>query len=108
LFYRGRALVRIGGMAEARSAVKDALSSYSLDVVGDPAVLRLDLAERLVTERDLVEAAELAVSVLDELRPEHRAGLITDAGRRVLTGVVALGRHHSAVEQLGLLTAKAS
>lgn len=108
LFYRGRALVRIGGMPEARAALTDALSSYPLDVVGDPAVLRLDLAERLVTEGDLVEAAELAVSVLDELRPEHRAGLFTDAGRRVLTGVVPLGRHHSAVQQLGTLTAKAS
>ena len=96
------------GLAEAQSALTDALSSYPLDVVGDPAVLRLDLAERLVTEGDLVEAAELAVSVLDELRPEHRAGLFTDAGRRVLTGVVALGRHHAAVEQLAALTAKAS
>lgn len=53
LFYRGRALLRVGGMAEARSALTDALSSYPLDVVGDPAVLRLDLAERLVTEGDL-------------------------------------------------------
>lgn len=108
LFYRGRALLRIGGMAEAHSAVKEVLSLYPLDVVGDPAVLRLDLAERLVTEGALVDAAELAVSVLDDLRPEHRAGLSTDAGRRVLTGVVALGRHHPAVEQLGSLTAKAS
>ena len=108
LFYRGRALVRIGRMAEAQSVLTDALASYPLDVVGDPAVLRLDLAERLVTEGELVEAAELAASVLDELRPEHRAGLFTDAGRRVLTGVVALGRHHAAVEQLRALTAKAS
>ena len=108
LFYRGRALLRIGGMAEAQSVLTDALSSYPFDVVGDPAVLRLDLAERLVTEGDLVDAAELAVSVLDELRPEHRAGLFTDAGRRVLTGVVALGRHHPAVEQLKALTAQAS
>jgi tetratricopeptide (TPR) repeat protein len=108
LFYRGRALLRIGRMAEARSAFDEALSAYPLDVVGDPAVLRLDLAERLVTEGNLGHAAELAVSVLDELRPEHRAGLFTDAGRRVLTGVVPLGRHHSAVEQLDALTAKAS
>lgn len=108
LFYRGRALLRIGGMAEARSALTDALSSYPLDVVGDPAVLRLDLAERLVTEGDLVDAADVAVSVLDELRPDHRAGLFTDAGRKVLTGVVALGRHHPKVEQLHTLTAKAS
>jgi hypothetical protein len=61
-----------------------------------------------VTEGNLGHAAELAVSVLDELRPEHRAGLFTDAGRRVLTGVVALGRHHLAVEKLDALTAKAS
>jgi tetratricopeptide (TPR) repeat protein len=108
LFYRGRALLRIGRMAEARSALDEALSAYPLDVVGDPAVLRLDLAERLVTEGNLGHAAELAVSVLDELRPEHRAGLFTDAGRRVLTGVVALGRHHLAVEKLDALTAKAS
>jgi tetratricopeptide (TPR) repeat protein len=108
LFYRGRALMRIGGITEAQSALRDALSAYPFDVVGDPAVLRLDLAERLVTEGDLVEAAEVAVSVLDELGPEHRAGLFTDAGRRVLTGVVALGRHHSTVEHLRTLTAKAS
>jgi len=76
-----------------------------LDVVGDPAVLRLDLAERLVLEGDLVQAAELAIAVLLELRPEHRTGLFTDAGRRVLAGVAALGRHHTAVEQLDALTA---
>jgi tetratricopeptide (TPR) repeat protein len=108
LFYRGRALLRIGNMTEARAALKDALSSYPLDVVGDPAVLRLDLAERLVTEGDLIQAAELATSALSDLHPDHRAGLFTDAGRRVLTGVLALGRHHSAVQQLDALSARAS
>ena len=108
LFYRGRALLRIGDMTEARAALNDALSSYPLDVVGDPAVLRLDLAERLVTEGDLIQAAELATSTLSDLHPEHRAGLFTDAGRRVLAAVSALGRHHSAVEQLDALTARAS
>ena len=108
MFYRGRTLLRVGGMAEAQSSLADALASYPLDVVGDPAVLRLDLAERLVAEGDLVEAAELAVSVLGELPFEYRAGLFVDAGRRVLTGVEALGPHHPARVQLGALTARAS
>ena len=105
---RRQLLLRIGDMTEARTALNDALSSYPLDVVGDPAVLRLDLAERLVTEGDLIQAAELATSALSDLHPEHRAGLFTDAGRRVLAAVSALGRHHSAVEQLDALTARAS
>ena len=108
LFYRGRALLRIGDMTEAQTALNDALSSYPLDVVGDPTVLRLDLAERLVTEGDPLQAAELAISVLSDLHADHRTGLFTDAGRRVLAGVSALGRHHAAVEQLDALTAKAS
>jgi tetratricopeptide (TPR) repeat protein len=108
LFYRGRALLRIGNLTEARTALNDALSVYPLDVVGDPAVLRLDLAARLVTEGDPIQAAEVAISVLSELHPEHRTGLFTDAGRRVLAGVSALGQHHPAVEQLDALTARAS
>ena len=105
LFYRGRTVLRIAKVAEARAVLDDALSSYPLDVVGDPAVLRLDLAERLMTEGDFLQAAELAISVLDDLRPEHRTGLFTNAGRRVLAGVTGLGRHHVAVDQLEALTA---
>jgi hypothetical protein len=108
LFYRGRTVLRIAKVVEARAVLNDALSSYPLDVVGDPAVLRLDLAERLVVEGDLLQAAELAISVLADLRPEHRTGLFTHPGRRVLAGVTGLGRHHVAVDQLEALTAQAS
>ena len=101
-------MLRVAKLSDARAVLNEALSSYPMDVVGDPAVLRLDLSERLVLEGDLVDAAELAAAVLGELRSEHRTGLFTDAGRRVLAGVTPLGRHHTAVEQLECLTARAS
>lgn len=98
-------MLRIANMPEARAVLDDALSSYPLDVVDDPSVLRLDLAERLAIKGDVVQAAELATAVLSDLPPEHRTGLFVDAGRRVLSGVRPLGRTHPAVQRLDALTA---
>jgi transcriptional regulator with XRE-family HTH domain len=103
-FYRSRALLRIGTTAEARAAADDAISCYPIDVVGDPTVVTLDLARRLAFDGDLLQSAEVATAVLAEMRPEHRTGLFTTAGREVLASVSALGRAHPAIQQLQSLT----
>ena len=103
-FYRSRALLRIGTTTEARAAADDAIACYPIDVVGDPTVITLDLAHRLASDGDLLQSAEVATTVLTGMRPEHRTGLFTSAGREVLTSVSALGRTHPAIQQLRDLT----
>jgi transcriptional regulator with XRE-family HTH domain len=104
LFYSSRALLRIGTTVEARAAADDAIACYPIDVVGDPTVITLDLARRLAFDGDLLQSAEVATTVLAEMRPEHRTGLFATAGREVLASVSALGRTHPAVHQLHALT----
>jgi transcriptional regulator with XRE-family HTH domain len=103
-FYRSRSLLRIGTTPEARAAADDAIGCYPIDVVGDPTVITLDLARRLAFDGDLLQSTEVATTVLTEMRPEHRTGLFTTAGREVLASVSALGRAHPAVQQLHALT----
>lgn len=103
-FYHSRALLRIGTTSEARAAADDAIACYPIDVVGDPTVITLDLARRLAFDGDLLQSAEVATAVLAEMRPEHRTGLFTTAGREVLASVSALGRTHPVVQQLDALT----
>jgi len=103
LFYRSRALLRVGTDAEARRAAAEAIACYPPDVVGDPTVVKLDLARRLASSGDPLDAAGLAAAVLTELPPEHRTGLFLAAGRDVLASMPALGRDHQAVRELKAL-----
>lgn len=102
-FYRSRTLLRIGTAAEARHAAADAIAAYPIDVIGDPTVITLDLARRLAIDGDLLRSAEVAAAALIDMRPEHRTGLFTNAGREVLASVSPLGRTHPAVQQLHAL-----
>ncbi|MFD7659953.1 helix-turn-helix domain-containing protein [Actinosynnema sp. NPDC059797] len=112
--YTSGAWANLGDATRARAAQEAALRAYAGDerVVIDPALVRLDQALTEAHRGDVIGATTLALTVLTELPPTHRTGMVLTRAHDVVTAAEALphprGRVPDTVRELRSLTASAA
>jgi tetratricopeptide (TPR) repeat protein len=97
LFYESRILTLIGDHKGAEALQRQALPMYPAYVVGDPALMSLDEAARLVAAKEFEAAASLSADALDRLPPAQRGRMFLNAARSVIDAIPRLHRSLPAV-----------
>ncbi|MEU4767725.1 hypothetical protein AB0H12_31190 [Actinosynnema sp. NPDC023794] len=112
--YASGAWANLGDTSQAHTAQEAALRAYADDerLVVDPALIRLDQALTEARCGDMVGATTLALTVLTELPPAHRTGVVLTRDRDVVAATEALprprGQVPETVQELRTLTASAA
>jgi transcriptional regulator with XRE-family HTH domain len=99
-FYRSHALTTLGESRAAWQAQDDAISAFGPGEHLDPALVRLDRALCMVHNGDIVQGADYAATVLQQLPAVHRPAIVWRRAQAVAYAIPAARRSTPRVRAL--------
>ncbi|WP_146164165.1 helix-turn-helix domain-containing protein [Pseudosporangium ferrugineum] len=99
-FYRSHALTTLGESRAAWQAQDDAISAFGPDEHLDPNLVRLDRALCMVHNGDIVQGADYAATVLQQLPAVHRPAIVWRRAQAVAYAIPAARRSTPRVRAL--------
>jgi transcriptional regulator with XRE-family HTH domain len=98
-FYESRIMSFLDDMPSAIEAQQRALALYPSEIVGDPALISLDMATCLVRSKDIASGLQMAVDTLLAMPADHRADIFLRCAWRVIFAVPVSSRSQPEVTE---------